>query len=163
MLEMLRPVLGLNSLFYLRLGEIASFCLSVAAHTCVCRSTLSVSSLPSPWNSADVWLNTDWEIPAASFPCSSFLHVITVVKLWPVHIDKVPQATQLRQAAHQMWSLLCLPVYLPVHSLWFRHGQFIRATEVFAVKDCMAVCQLGQPILDSLPLAARSLRLWEWC
>ena len=53
------------------------------------------------------------------------------------------------QAANQMWYLLCLPVYLPVHSRWLWHAQNSRSTEVFVAEDCMAVCQSGQPIPDS--------------
>ena len=49
------------------------------------------------------------------------------------------------QAADQTWYLLCLPVYLPVHShlLWRAQGR--RFTEVFAAEDCLAVCQSGSP------------------
>ena len=44
------------------------------------------------------------------------------------------------QAVDQMWYLLCLPVYLPVHSHWLRRAQDSRSKEVFVAEDCMVVC-----------------------
>ena len=44
------------------------------------------------------------------------------------------------QAADQMWYLLCLPVYLPVHSHWLRRAQDSRSTEVFVAEDCVWLC-----------------------
>ena len=53
------------------------------------------------------------------------------------------------QVSDQIWYLLCLPVYLAIHSHWLQHAQESRSTEVFVAEDYMAVCQSGQPIPDS--------------
>ena len=52
---------------------------------------------------------------AAYFLYSSFLQAITAVMLWPVHVQKVPQASEhLRHAKLQtrcdIYNLLCLPL-----------------------------------------------------
>ena len=46
-----------------------------------------------------------------------------------------------------LW-VLCLPVYLPVHSHWLRCAQDRRSVEIFAAESCMAVCRSGHPIPD---------------
>ena len=58
---------------------------------------------------------------AASFLHSSFLQKISAVVLWPVHVQKVSQASERLCPAKLQTRydnyMLCLPVYLPVHSL----------------------------------------------
>ena len=44
------------------------------------------------------------------------------------------------QATDQMWYLLCLLVYLPLHCHWLQHAQDSRSTEVFVAKDCAWLC-----------------------
>ena len=44
------------------------------------------------------------------------------------------------QAADQMWYLLCLPVYLPIHSHRLRHSHGSRSKEVFAAEDGAWLC-----------------------
>ena len=66
------------------------------------------------------------------------------------------------QAADQMWYLLCLPVYLPVHSHWLKHAQDSRSTEVFVAEDCVWLCASRGSPFQTPPFAGGSLSLWEW-
>ena len=66
------------------------------------------------------------------------------------------------QAADQMWYLLCLPVYLPVHSHWLQHAQDSRSTEVFVAKDCDWLCASRGSPFQTPSFAGGSLSLWEW-
>ena len=66
------------------------------------------------------------------------------------------------QAADQMWYLLCLPVYLPVHSHWLRRAQDSRSTDVFVAEDCAWLCASRGSPFQTPPFAGGSLSLWEW-
>ena len=121
------------------------------------------------WNSANICLvehrsfsTLEGGMSAASFLHSSFFQAINAVMLWLVRVEKVPQAPLPCQAAVQMWYLLCLPVYLPVHSHWLRRAQDSRSTEFFVAEDCTWLCASRGSPFQTPPIAGGSLSLWEW-
>ena len=70
---------------------------------------------------------------AASFLHSSFLQAINVVMLWPVHVQKVPQALEhCCPAKLQTRCNICCAFHS--HLLW-------RAQDSRSRRLCMAVCQ----------------------
>ena len=62
--------------------------------------------------------------------------------------------------AAEMWYLLWLPVYLPIHSHW--HAQGSRPTVLFAAEDCAWLCASPGSPFQTPPFAAGSPSLREW-
>ena len=99
---------------------------------------------------------------AASFLHSSFLQAINAVMLWPVHVEKVPQASEhLCPAKLQTRCGICCAYqsicpFIPADS-GIPKGS--RSTEVSVAEDCAWLCaSLGRP-LQTPSFAAGSLSL----
>ena len=67
------------------------------------------------------------------------------------------------QAADQMLYLLCLPVYLPVHSHWLRRAQDSRSTEVFVAEDCAWLCAIPDSTFCRRFIESVRMMAWVIC
>ena len=143
------------------------------AHMC---SVPSLSSLPKvALKTVPIfaWLNTEWQIllnlggwnvgrflSQLLFPSVDQYSDALACPCWESSLS--PRASLFCHAADQMWYLLCLPVYLPVHSLWLRLAQDSRSTAVFVAEDCAWLCASRGSPFQTPPFAGSSLSLWEW-
>ena len=129
------------------------------AHTRSAPSPSSLSKITLETAPMFVWLNTDlyrsWEdgMSAASFVHSCLRQATNAVVFWPVHVQKVPQASKhLCTAKLQTICDVCYACrsICPFISTDSGLPRGSRCTEVCAAEGlCMAVCQSGQPIPDS--------------
>ena len=90
---------------------------------------------------------------AASFLYSSCLQAVNAVILWPVHVQKAPQASEhLCPAKLQTRCDICFALQLSAHSFPLTPacpGQQIHRS-LCSRRLCIAVCQSEQSIPDSI-------------
>ena len=140
------------------------------AHTCSAPSLGSLPKVALETVPIFAWLNTDcsrpWGWNVSRFlsplllPSSGQFCNALACPCWESSLSlRVPLPCQ---AADQMWCLLCLPVYLPVHSHWLWCAQTSRSTEVFVAEESAWLwARQGSPF-QTPPFAGDSLNLWEW-